>query len=108
MSKLFSIISLETNTGIQDIGIMDGIPEVEDIQNLQTYKELLEDCGGSKYISMVVQPFCYGEGAPESVSNQDLTWIRSHSEILENGEAVRLPPTHLTIIHPDQGMQMNM
>lgn len=32
MSKIFSIIGLETNTGIRDAGIMSGIPEVDDIQ----------------------------------------------------------------------------
>ena len=32
MSKVFSIIGLETNTGIQDVGLMGGIPEAEDIQ----------------------------------------------------------------------------
>ena len=31
MSKVFSIIGLETNTGIRDVGLMSGIPEVEDI-----------------------------------------------------------------------------
>lgn len=108
MSKLFSIIGLETNTGIRDIGIMGGIPEVEDIQNLRTYKELVEDCGGSEYISVVVQPFRYGEGPTEPVSNQDLTWVCSHDEIFENGEAVRLQASHFAIFYPDQGMQMNM
>jgi hypothetical protein len=57
MSKVFSIIGLETNTGIRDIGIIGGIPEVEDIQNSQIYKELVEDCGGSEYISVVVKSF---------------------------------------------------
>lgn len=108
MSKLFSIIGLETNTGIRDIGIMGGIPEVEDIKNLRTYKELVEDCGDSEYISVVVQPFQYGEGSPEPANNQDLTWIYSHDEIFENGEAVRLQATRITILHPDQGMQMDM
>lgn len=48
MSKVFSIIGLETNTGIQDVGLMSGIPEAEDIQKSQLYKELVEDCGESE------------------------------------------------------------
>ena len=47
MSKIFSLIGLETNTGIRDVAIMGGIPEVEDIQRSQTYQELVEDCGCS-------------------------------------------------------------
>lgn len=43
MSKVFSIIGLETNTGIRDVGFMSGIPKVEDIQKSQLYKELVED-----------------------------------------------------------------
>ena len=31
MSKVFSLVGLETNTGIRDAGIMSGVPEVEDI-----------------------------------------------------------------------------
>lgn len=41
MSKIFSLIGLETNTGIRDIALRDGIPEVEDIQNSQVYRESL-------------------------------------------------------------------
>lgn len=33
LSKVFSLVGLEANTGIRDTGIMSGIPEVEDIQN---------------------------------------------------------------------------
>ena len=51
MSKVFSLVGLETNTGIRDAGIMSGIPEVEDIQNSDLYKELVEDCGCSDYIT---------------------------------------------------------
>lgn len=40
MSKIFSIIGLEANTGIRDTGIMSGIPEAEDIQGSNLYKEL--------------------------------------------------------------------
>lgn len=52
MIKIFSIIGLETNTGIGDVGLMSGIPEVEDIQKSQLYKELVEDCGESEFITV--------------------------------------------------------
>lgn len=55
MSKVFSIIGLETNTGIRDVGLMSGIPEVEDIQKSQLYKELVEDCGESEFITVAVK-----------------------------------------------------
>ena len=42
MSKIFSIIGLETNTGIRDAGIMSGIPDrghTDVIQRLVTFPE---------------------------------------------------------------------
>lgn len=65
MSQVFSTIGLETNTGIRDVGLMSGIPEVEDIQKSQLYKELVEDCGESEFITVAVKFFRYGEGEPE-------------------------------------------
>lgn len=37
MSKAFSLIGLENNTGIRHIAIVGGILKVEYIQNSQTY-----------------------------------------------------------------------
>jgi hypothetical protein len=108
MSKIFSLIGLETNTGIRDVAIMGGIPKVEDIQNSRTYQELVEDCGSSEYISVVVQSFQYGNGPPEPAVMEDLQWIGAHHEIIENGEAVKLQTARFAILYPDQGMQMNM
>lgn len=51
MSKVFSIIGLETNTSIRDVGLMSGIPEVEDIQKSQMYKELV-----SIHLASILQP----------------------------------------------------
>lgn len=108
MSKIFSLIGLETNTGIRDVAIMGGIPEVEDIQRSQSYQELVEDCGCSEYISVVVQSFRYGQGPPEPVALEDLRWIGSHHEIIKNGEAEKLQTARFAILYPDQGLQMNM
>lgn len=72
MSKIFSLIGLETNTDIRDVAIMGGIPEVEDIQNSRTYQELVEDCCCSEYISAVVQSFRYENGLPEPAVLEDL------------------------------------
>lgn len=73
MSKIFSIIGLQTNTGIRDAGVMSGITEVEDIQRSNLYKELFEDCGASEYIAVIVKSFRYGHGPPESAGAEDLS-----------------------------------
>lgn len=54
-SLIFSVVVLSTNTGISDYDLMNGIPNVDDIKHSILYKELLEDCGGSKYILVSVK-----------------------------------------------------
>ncbi|ACV62337.1 hypothetical protein Dtox_1473 [Desulfofarcimen acetoxidans DSM 771] len=108
MSKVFSIIGLETNTGIRDIGLMSGIPEVEDIQKSQLYKELVEDCGESEFITVAVKSFSYGEGEPEDAMAEDLDWLKSHPEFLKSEAVTHLKTNNFAILYPDQGMQMNM
>lgn len=108
MSKIFSVIGLETNTGIRDVGLMSGVPEVEDIQNSQLYKELVEDCGGSEYIIVAVKSFRYGEGEPQDATVEDLQWLKSHPEFLKSNAVTNLQTAKFTILYPDQGMQMNM
>jgi hypothetical protein len=108
MSKVFSIIGLETNTGIQDVGLMGGIPEAEDIQKSQLYKELVEDCGGAEYIMVSVKSYRYGEGEPEDVMAGDLDWLKAHPDFLLSEAVTHLQTKSLAILYPDQGMQMNM
>lgn len=108
MSKVFSLIGLETSTGIRDIGIMGGISEMEDIQSSQLYRELVEDCGGSKYIEIVVKSYLYGEGNPETADMEDLKWLDTHPEFVESDKVAPLKTASFTILHPDQGMQLNM
>ena len=108
MSKIFSLVGLETNTGIRDIGIMGGISELEDIQGSKVYRELVEDCGESEYIAVIVKSFRYGQGPSEPASAEDLGWIGMHPEILKNGDAAELQTSRFAILYPDQGMQMNM
>jgi len=83
MSKVFSFIGLETNTGIRDVGLMSGIPEVEDIQKSQLYRELVEDCGESEFITVAVKSFRYGDGVTENATAEDLNWLKSHPEFLK-------------------------
>mgnify|MGYP000947003932 CR=1 FL=1 len=85
MSKVFSIIGLETNTGIQEVGLMSGIPEAEDIQKSQLYK-----------------------GEPKDATNADLNWLKSHPEFLKSEAVTHLQTASFAIIYPEQGMQMNM
>ena len=108
MSKVFSIIGLETNTGIRDVGLMSGIPEVEDIQKSQLYKELVEDCGEFEFITVAVKSFRYGEGELEDATVEDLDWLKSHPEFLKSEAVTHLQTASLAILYPDQGMQMNM
>ncbi len=108
MSKIFSIIGLETNTGIRDVGLMSGVPEVEGIQNSQLYKELVEDCGGSEYITVAVKSFRYGEGEPQDATVEDLQWLKSHPEFLKSNAVTSLQTAKFAILYPDQGMQFHM
>lgn len=108
MSKVFSIIGLETNTGIRDVGLMSGIPKVEDIQKSQLYKELVEDCGGSEFITVAVKSYRYGDGEPEDATAEDLDWLKSHPEFLKSEAVTHLQTNSFAILYPDQGMQMNM
>lgn len=104
MSKIFSIIGLETNTGIRDAGVMSGITEVEDIQRSNLYKELPRDCGASEYIAVIVKSFRYGHGPPEPAGAEDLSWIVLHREMIETGEVVELQASRLVILYHGQGM----
>lgn len=108
MSKVFSIIVLETNTGIQEVGLMSGIPEAEDIQKSQLYKDLVEDCGKSEYIMVAVKSYCYGEGETEETTSEDLDWLKSHPEFLKNDAVTNLQTNSFAILYPDQGMEMSM
>ena len=68
--------------GISAVGLMSGIPEAEDIQKSQLYKELVEDCGESEYITATVKFYYYGEGKPEDATAEDLNWLMHHKKSL--------------------------
>lgn len=108
MSKVFSIIGLETNTGIRDIGFMSGIPEAEDIQKSQLYQELIEDCEESEYIMVNIKSFRYGDGELQEATPEDLNWLKSHPEFLKSKSVTPLQGTSFAFVYPDQEMQMNM
>lgn len=108
MSKTFSLVSLQTNTGICDAGLMSGIPEVEDVQDSRLYKELVEDCGYSSYIEATVKSYCYGEGESQEATAEDLERIKSHPEFLDSKEVTCIKTNNFALLHPDQGRQLNM
>lgn len=62
MSKIFSLVELEANTGITYSGYMSGMSDREDVENSDLYQELLEDCGGTESIKVTVNSYTYGEG----------------------------------------------
>lgn len=86
MSKIFSLVELETNTGITDSGYMGGIPDREDIENSDNYQELLEDCGSTESIQVTVNSYTYGEGESEPADEKDLEYIRSQKDFTERDE----------------------
>jgi len=108
LSKVFSLVGLETNTGIRDAGIMSGVPEVEDIQNSTLYRELVEDCGCSDYITVIVKSYRWGEGEAEDVTAEDLEWIKNHPELIDSQDVACIHTSRYGILYPDQGMQLNM
>lgn len=108
MSKVFSIIGLETNTGISAVGLMSGSPDTEDVQKSQRYKELVEDCGESEYITATVKSYYYGEGQPEDATAEDLNWLKANHEFLLTDAVTHLQTKSFAILYPDQGMQMKM
>ena len=103
MSKIFSVVELETNTGISDSGLMGGIPDREDVEGADIYQELVEDCGGSEYINVTVNSYIYGEGESENASGEDLEWIKSQPDFINSDEVTPLQDTSFTILYPDQG-----
>lgn len=108
MSKVFSLVGLETTTGIRDAGIMSGTPEVEDVQKSKLYRELVEDCGCSDYIAVIVKSYRYGEGEPKDASAEDLEWIKIHPEFINSKDVSYIGTSRYSILYPDQGMQLNM
>lgn len=105
MSKIFSVVELETNTGIQDNGLMGGIPDREDIESSDLYQELVEDCGGLEYINVKINSYIYGDGESENTSEEDLKWIKSQPDFINSDEATPIQNISFTILYPDQGQQ---
>ena|SRR5659263_397413 len=103
MSKIFSVVELETNTGISDSGLMGGIPDHEDVEGSYLYQELVEDCGGSEYINVTVNSYSYSEGESENASDEDLEWIKSQPDFINSDKVTPLQDTSFTILYPDQG-----
>ena len=105
MSKIFSIVELETSTGISDSGLMGGIPDREDIESSDLYQELLEDCGSSDYIEVKIASYSYGDGESEPASEEDMEWIKSQPDFTESDAVTPLQDTEFTILCPDQGQK---
>lgn len=77
MCKIFSLVELETDTGISESGYMGGIPDREDVENSDLYQELLEECGGIESIEITVNSYTYGEGESEPADDEDLKYNSS-------------------------------
>ena len=88
ISKIFSVVELEASTGIQESGLMGGIPDREGVESSDFYQKLMEDCGYSKYVSIKVASYSYGDGESENASEEDLIGLAD-----------------FMILYPDQGQQ---
>ena len=84
MSKIFSVVELETNTGISDNSLMGGIPDSDDVESSELYLELLEDCGSSDYIDVKISSYSYGDGESEPAGEEDLEWIKSQPDFIDS------------------------
>lgn len=105
MSKIFSVVELETSTGISDSGLMGGIPDHEDVENSALYQKLVEDCGSSEYVNITVNSYIYGEGESENANDEDLKWIKSQEDFINSDEATPIQNTNFTILYPNQGQK---
>jgi hypothetical protein len=105
MSKIFSVVELETSTGISASGLMGGIPDRGDIESSDLYQELLDDCGSSDYIEVRIASYSYGDGESEPASEKDLEWIKSQPDFTESDAVTPLQDTGFTISYPDQGQK---
>lgn len=106
MSKIFSLVELETNTGVFDSGYMGGIPDREDIENSDIYQDLLEDCGGAESIQVTVNSYSYGEGESQPADGKDLEYIRAQKNFTERDEVDWLQSDSFTI-YPEQTQGMS-
>lgn len=105
MSKIFSVVELETSTGISDSGLMGGIPDREDVESSDLYLELLEDCSSSDYIDVKITSYSYGDGESEPAGEEDLKWIKSQPDFVNSDMAIPLQDSSFTILHPEQGQK---
>lgn len=106
MSKTFSYVELETDTGISDSGYMSGIPDREDLENSDLYSELMEDCEGAESIKVTVNSYTYGEGASEPANERDLEYIRTQKNFTDRDEVDWLQSDSFTIF-PEQEQKMS-
>lgn len=106
MSKIFSFVELETDTGVFDSGYIGGIPDQEDIENSDLYSDLLEDCGGAASIKVTVNSYTYGEGESEPADEKDLEYIRTQKNFTERDEVDWLQSDSFTI-YPEQEQKMS-
>ncbi|AFV02339.1 MULTISPECIES: hypothetical protein [Dehalobacter] len=106
MSKIFSLVELEANTGITYSGYMSGMSDREDVENSDLYQELLEDCGGTESIKVTVNSYTYGEGGSEPADDEDLEYIRSQKDFTDRDEVDWLQSDSFTI-YPEQVQEMN-
>lgn len=87
MSKIFSFVELETNTGITDEIYVSGIPDWQDIEKMNIYNKLLEKDGNIEYINVMLNSYCFGDcKGVELTTEEDLQYISSLENFNQSAE----------------------
>lgn len=110
MKKTFTLIELETNTGIKDSAFERGVLDRDDVPDTDLYKELLEDCGGTQHINISLKAYAYGEGdgEPEPCDYDDIYQIEEDRNFLSRSDVSLISSDSYAIQSPDQVQGQSM
>lgn len=100
MSKIFSVVELETNTKINERFYMSGIPDWQDIEKCKIYKKIMEKYKDIKHVNIKLNSYCYGNCGIKSTTSKDLEYISSLENFEEN-ENVQWLQNYKFTIYPN-------
>ena len=100
VSKIFSLVELETNTKLNHKCYMPGIPDWQDIEKCEKYQKVLEKYKDIKFIDIKLSSYCYGNcGGIKSTTRKDLEYISS-LENFEGNEEISWLQNYKFTIYP--------
>lgn len=87
MSKIFSFVRFETNTGLTHTDYIAGIPDLNDIKGSRAYKKTLQLCEDIEFIQITLNSYCYGSyKGIEPTTTKDLEYISSLKNFIQSNE----------------------